>query len=601
MKILILLAAFLFIPVYGESIEQQTAVSIPEKAMELVKSNKPAEALRLISAYSPSVDELASYHYIQAKAYQLENRLTHAIEQFRLAYVYAKQGESRERILIERSENYLKMRYYPEAAVSFRIYLRQFPDSPNAERAYLGLADALFRTGNYNEAILQYKKSGSSSHSGYGMANALHALGEIREANDLYAAMLAKDREYPDNSQDTLLALGDNYRQMSRFGEAKGYLGAVKDPFLKHKADIGLGMISMEEGRIDEAIEYFNAATQSPERQTRRKALLSLAFAFLKTGKQDEAKARLLEIRNRYPYGKDYDAALFRLAQIHKKENRFQDAVSLLNELVFRRSPDRDALNEFESIILEAKDKDEEGFLRLWRSVGHWLLDPSRSSSLQKMAEGLKYSGRPFLEICNWLQKNGSPEVKEWSQIHLAGFHADMGDTATAARYLQSVKSGSDDVIRIRARVDLAEGRHDRAVQSIVSIRNIKQEDIILLSELIKKTGASRKVIAFYEKGLNTTGGTSGAYVALADTLFDAGRKQEALNYYRTAASMRPEGPAFNAGDIEWARYRVGNISQGDESKNALKGLQNGNTVLNRLSVAESKEAGLAERIEGVF
>ena len=110
----------------------------------------------------------------------------------------------------------------------------------------------------------------------------------------------------------------------------------------------------------------------------------------MKQGRQEDAKSILLEIRRKYPYGKEYEEALLLLSQLYKKEGNFKESTSLLKELVFRHPPNQKALDEFESLILAAEEKGEEEFLKLWQNVGHWLLQPSRSQSLLKIAKGLK-------------------------------------------------------------------------------------------------------------------------------------------------------------------------------------------------------------------
>jgi tetratricopeptide (TPR) repeat protein len=147
-------------------------------------------------------------------------------------------------------------------------------------------------------------------------------------------------------------------------------------------------------------VAYFNAALQSPDRQLRANALLHLAEAYEGSGRQNDEKNSLLVIKNTYPYVKDYDTALLKLSRIFKKEGKFNDALAILKELASRRYPDKETINEFEKIILEAKDGNEDEFIKLWNSFGRLLLDTSRSQALMEIAKSLRPSGKPFLELC---------------------------------------------------------------------------------------------------------------------------------------------------------------------------------------------------------
>ena len=578
-----------------------------KKAMEFISSNRPAEAIRMLSGHTPSPDEFSSYHYVYAKANELLNRQFDSLEHFRLAYIYSPK-EMKEFILLERAETYTKMRHYPEAVITFRMFLRDFSNSRYAARAYLGLGDSLYKLGFFNEAIASYEKAGNLSSALYKKANALQCLKRIEEAYRIYIAMIARDSGYLKSSEETLYHIGENFRQMGKFSEASDYLNSIKAPSLKHRADISLGLIAMEELRIDLAIKYFNLAVLSDDRQLRRQALLHLASAYTKSGREDMAKSRLLEIRNRYPYGKDYDAAVLMLAQIYKKEGKVNEAVPLLKELVIRHSPDRAAIDELEIIILKVKDTDADAFLELWRAVGRWLLEPSRSQSLLEIAKGLRDAGKSFLDVFTWLFKYGSDDVKAQALLALAEFYADMGDREGGSRCLlgiellrDGIKGNRDDILRIKAKLYVMDARYQKAVQAILSIKDVKQGDIVLLSDIFGSTDNTRKVVEFYKTALESTGGPSKVYVRLADILYGMGRKQEALKYYRILASIQPTAQGVAADDIRWALYRISILSEGEESVVALKRTLDGNDILSRFSSARLKESGLSERMRRVF
>jgi tetratricopeptide (TPR) repeat protein len=382
-KVFVYLILFCF-PSYGIAMNNATAQSL-ERVMEYIQSGNSSEAFRILSGYQPSSRDLSLYHYAYAKAYELSKRQYDSIAHFRLAYLYSKDEEMKERTLIERAEAYAKIGFHSEAALIFRIFLKNFPHSQYEERALLGLADSSYRLGLFSEAKEAYERAGNSSRSLYGKANALHSMGKVKDAHEIYLTMLEKDRGYVESSQETLYNIGENLRLMGEFSSARIYFNSISESLWKNRAMRSLGLIELEEEHLDVAKKFFYSALQSPEKQLRRQVLLNLADIYLKQGRQEDAKSCLVEIRKQYPYGKDYDETLLMLSQLYKKEGNFKEATSLIKELVFRHLPNQRALDEFESLILEAEDKGGEEFLKLWRAVGHWLLQPSRSQSILKI------------------------------------------------------------------------------------------------------------------------------------------------------------------------------------------------------------------------
>jgi tetratricopeptide (TPR) repeat protein len=595
MRILIF-AILLLIPVHVDP-SVNVFKSPIEKAREFIKSNRPVEALRAIAGYQPAAEELALYHYVHAKAYELAGRQYDSLAHFRLAYLYSRPGELKELAMLERAEAYLKMRHYHEAILSLRIFLKNFPDSRYAEKAQLELADSLYKSCSFNEAIECYEKAGSSARAIYGKANAYQSMGRIKDAYELYMSMSGREKEYLNSSEETLYNIAENLRQMGKPGDAKVYFNTIKDFYLKQKAGIGLGLIAMEEERFDSAIKYFASSSQSPDRQLRRQALLHLADAYIKTGKLDNAKSRLLEIRNKYPYGKEYDTALLMLFRLYKKEGKFNEAISLVKELILRGSPDKIALDEFENIILEAKNRDADEFLKLWRSAGHCLLEISRSQSLLEIAKGLKFSGRPFLNLGAWLLRYGSNDVKVQTRLILADFYAEMGDAERASQYLGGIKGANDDILRIKSRIYNENKEYQKATEAIISIKDIKQEDIVFLLDIASAKNI-KKAVEFCERALNKMGGPSEAYTKLADAFYEMGRESDALKYYRIVIAMKPEDKKdLKADDREWAYYMVSRLSAGKDSTEMLN-IQKGNTTLSRLAEAGLKESNILERIK---
>lgn len=592
----------IFIPAYAWPVEDSVKTDVIGKAQELISQQKPREAATLLSGYRPTANELSAYHHIYSKALWASRKELDSIEHLRLAYLYSPPGEAKELLLLERADTYLKLRYYSEAALWYRIFIKNFPAFRNISAVQQNLGDALYRLGFFDEALLHYEKAGDSPQALLGKANSMQAKGKTGSAHDIYMNLVSTHRDFINSSDEALYNVGENLRLMGKQADAKIYLNSIKTPEVKSLANFSLGLIEMDGMAYASAVKDFELAAQAVDAKGRRKALLHLADAYIQLGKKDEAKLRLLEIKNKYPYGKDYDEAMLRLARFYKDEGKVDAALPIFKELIFRRSPEVNAVNEFEAMIVEAKEKNTEEFLKLWKLVGHWLLDPARSETLLSIAKGLRPEGAPFVKLGRWLLKYGTESVKDQMRLELADFYADLGDAAIASKYLKEVKAAgkNDAVLRVNAKIYRMNAENKKAAETVLSIREARQEDIEILSDMPDEIKNIQRAAAFYEKQ-GKPDERAGAYIKLADKFYKIGRKSDALKYYRIAVpAVKAEGAAITE-DMEWALYRTAALSEDKEDYEALKSIKGRNDRLGRLAEARFKEADIAERLKKVF
>lgn len=582
-------------------------------AQELVRAKNYGAALGILSSYKPSPEERSAYHTAFAQALGETGKTSESIEHLRLAYLFAPSDDEKARLLLERGDAYGKIGFYAEAALCYELFLKNFPRSPLNSRGHLGLADTRYRLGQFSDALRHYEQAGPSSHALYGKANALQALGMVKDAHEIYLALLPKDRAYVDGSEETRYAVAENFRQAGRIQDAKIYYNSLSSPPFKAKAEMGLGMIALAEGAPDAALQHLAGPSQSSDRGVRCQALFLKAEASLRAGNQQEAVNLFQEIKTTCPFGKEQDSATLMLARMYKNAGRYDEAVALIKGLVFRRAPDADALDELESMVLDAARKDQAGLLALWNATGQWLLDPSRSASLVTVARGLRGTGRPFLEVCRWLLKHGTDESKAEARLLLAEFYADLGDGPTAVRYLQRAdkKKGSDEYQRIRAKAYAAGKDYDQAADALLSIKNAGESDIMVLLDLagsMKKKNVE-KVLAFSEHSLKNLPASIRAYLRYADLQYEVGRYTEARKYYEAALSgaAKQDGPSgMTAQEREWARYRLlllteGNVLPGPRTAAAPAPQQKSAGIEGRLLEADRKGREISQRMKKVL
>lgn len=528
------------------------------RAHALIQAKRHDEALSLLKGIQPSGADLSPYHAAYAKALEESGDLRSAVEHYRLAYVFSKSNDMREELLLGRCKAYQKMLYHSEAAVCLDAFLESYPASKHRETARLQLADARMRLGEYAEAKRHYDLAGRSAAALFGKANALQAMGMYKDAYELYLSLLKNDKGYINSSEETRLAMGENFRVMGKTADAKIYLNSVQDDLLRPKASLSLGLIAMAEGRLDEAVRLFGEASASSDKHTRRRGLISRAEALIKAGRHKEAEAGLIEIRNSGPFGGDYDQAMLLLATVDRMDGRFDEAVTILQELLFRRSPEPAVLEGLEAVLIAVMEKKPEMLSYIWNKAGQWILDPSRSDTLLRLARALKGSGRPFLEICRWLGRYGPQSAKAEAALLLADFYTRLGDHAQAQRHLDAAasKRNTDEYIRVSTRLYAGQGAWSKAALGVMSLREPNEEDILLLLDLARNEAATGRLLKFVERALKKIPGTVRMYTRFADLLFAVGRTDDARKYYEAASNANAVG-GQDRKDIEWARYRL--------------------------------------------
>lgn len=593
-------------PVIAEPMNKDS-FSVPvKKALELIEAQRAFEAIKTLSEFSPGKASWPSYHYAYAKAYSQLGKINESIEHYRLAYIYSADQNEKEQILFERAEAYLNNKYYDEAAVCFRIFLSHFQHSKLKEDAQLGYAEALYNINRLNDSFAAYQKGGNSFRALYGKADALQAMGRVAEAHEIYMDLINRDKGY-EKSQLTLYNIGENFRLANKFSFAKIYLALVKDYPWKYRADLSSGLIALDEGQMDSALKYLEIAAQSPERIIKQKALLHMSDVYLKTSKPKDAKSKLMGLKNLYPYGAVYDEGLLRLASILKSEGDSNGAVSVLRELVFRKIPNKKALNEFESLLVEAKNRNNQEFIKLWKTVGQWMLEPSRSDFIATIVRGLQPAGKHYFEVCKWLAKYGSGDAKMQGNLLLAEFYAEMGDMAASTRYFQNVKiSGADDHSRrIMGRLFYLRGDTEKALSEIAQINELKDEDVSLvvnISSQIPPTIKNHQNLAnFLENALKKIGNTAKSNLHLAEAFYQLGKGQDALKYYKAAIALHEKDKELTNKDLEWCIYRITTLASKQEVALVMKNLPLQQKKSNRLAETIQRENNLEERIKRLF
>ncbi len=590
--IILLLAMLLPLTAYALDPGGELVTSPPlKKALESLKQNKPADALRILSEFKHDSLTIAQYYFVLGRVMNAQQKPSEAVEHFGKAYQYAAKGEMKEAALLERAETYLKMRYFYEARSSFNLFIKNYPASLILGRAYQGVAQSLAETGSLKEALAYYEKSGNAPELLLAKANTLHRLGMHHEAEKVYAAVLEKNTLLVKESEESIYYLGENYRVIGKTSDAEAWLKEVKSQLFKPRADLSLGMLAIQQGKPDDAMKSFSSVIGSQDRESARQALLAMADMEIKAGKKAEAKVRLEEIRIKYPYGKVYEQSLLRLARVLMQEGNYEKAGQSLSELAFSSSVKKEALEDFEKLLIEVRTKDKDLFLKLWKAGGPLLLDASREKFLLDVANDLKGSGKPYLDLMQYLAKYGTASAKTKSTAALAEYHFGRGELDKAdenLRKLKGMKGVAEEMIRLEARLAFLKKDYKTASEKLLQLKKMLPADMQLLGDIVATTRDYPKALARYEKAVKESGGDALSYARLGDIMHGLGRQKDALAYYRLVIGKEP--------NHDWALYRIGSLSEGSEAEEALKKLSGQDPMLARLAEARLMELGLAKK-----
>lgn len=586
--------------------DEKSLIPDKYKAMwALLEAGNFYAVLKELPGHKPeNAQSVAALNYIYAKANIMAKQNLDAVKYLRLAYIYAKDNALKEQALLKRAGIYLELKLIYEARADYLVFIRDFPSSRYIEKAYSGLAASLYRIGLFQEALEYYKKSVRSPEVLYGMANALQKLEMVSEATKAYDEALAMDNDYLKSSPETNYLLGENMRMSGDMDNAKKHLAQIDSGPFKDKAIISMGLITMEESNIQDAVKQFKTASQSRDQKVKVQALFNLSLAYLKEGKFKEATASLEEIRHNNIDSNMYKDALLVLSKIYKKGGREKEAVSLLKELVYGKQPPADAFSTLEEIVLETSTKSSTDglmFVKLWNEVGQWLVDETREEFLLKVAKRLRHEGKPFVDLCTWLVENASEHAKGRAAIDLADYYSGIGNTALSREYIDIAKNSretGDSLLRVEAKILHSEGEQTAALKQIMMMKEIEKSDLELLGNIISDVDGPeikdvQKAIAFYERKLNEGDWDAETYIDFADILYANNDTNKSLKYYRIAAEKSPEN--------EWVMYRMARDTGMPEAKDILNRLQKGDNVFARVAKSKLMEIALMNRVKEVY
>ncbi len=562
-------------------------------ALAEVNNGRPQDAIEALKRYKPTMSEFADYNYVYAQALRRAKRFYDSLGPYRLAYIYFPSGRKKELSLLERAEVYEDLGFYQEAASVFRIFINTFPKSEFSERAHLGLANALFRTVHYKEALANYEKAGNSEESMYGKAEALFATGKAQEAYNLFNSLAARGPSNFSTSPLARYSMGEACRLLGKFDEAKACLGYIKKGEFSHRAFFSLGIIAVQERRLSDAALLFRDASGSPQSELRYKALVSLAQCDLELGRTDEAIGILNQVVQNLFHGKTRDDGLLLLASALGKKGKPMEAATILKGLLMKKNYALQAADELQEIMEHTMGSDPAEFPALWNLADESLMQPARAAFIFKAALQLEAPDiGQAVSLYEWIVRNGSPALKMQAARKLIGHYVVTGNSTDIRKLLRLAKlAGHDDpTLRLKAGAFFLLQNYAGAQKVLLSVRLLTQEDLLLLARIIPHV-RGHQPFGPIEKRIKDMEVPALLYMSLADSAFARGLKVQALELYKQAYSGAASAPGhlgLTAPDVKWTLYRMQSLEQDPET--ALASLQSDGGLMGRYAAARQLE-----------
>jgi tetratricopeptide (TPR) repeat protein len=564
-----------------------------KQAWAAIQKNQPTQALNFLKATPQDGDQRAYYHLINAYALEKLNKPSEAVEHFRAAYLSASTGELKELTLLERGDGYFRIKNYYEAKLVYGMFLNQFKQSHFLERANLGMAESLVQIGMLPAALTFFDKAGNSGEVALGKANLLHRLGRPQEAHEYFQKGISQGKSLA-WSEESLLNYGENLQQLGKDAQAHLYLSyAFKDPKLKNKADLNLGLVALKSKQWGEAQKYFQAALSASDRKIKQEALFYLAESQWEGGKKKDAYKLFAEYRQTYLAESIPDRVFLRLAKVDLEEGRWDKAGERIKESVFRSKLRKESISELEGLISQLRHQAPELIPPLWKAMAPKFMSMASEPFLLSLAEGFKKDDPAYFEIQRWLSQHGSEKTKLKSIVNLAFYQIGRGSLNEAMVTLKGVgknKVPKDDLLRLEARIHYAKKDYPATIERLLALDKVEPEDLPILEETLLWARNTDRALIFFERALGQQEGNSGNHIRLADALYDRGKKKEALSHYQKALEKDPLN--------EWALYRSGLIIGGEEGIKKLGAIKNDGSLIGRLAKASVREKNVEKKLE---
>ncbi len=243
---------------------------------------------------------------------------------------------------------------YQRAAGIFSGYLTEFPNHPNAEMAWWYLGNSFYQAGRIDDGkrcfstlLNRYGKGKWAAAAAYTLAADHYNKAEYAFAAPMferYAANAAKPEERPRGHYFA----GNCYRLLGRDREAiASFNKVIEDPaggLFAPQAKVALGHLALNAGKLQEALDQFEAVVAAPYvAKVRGEAALNAALTATKLGENDLAD-RYLALILRTPGMEDFRAdAQTAMMGNHFSKKEYKEVIAIFRSSSAKAVGDKEA------------------------------------------------------------------------------------------------------------------------------------------------------------------------------------------------------------------------------------------------------------------
>jgi TolA-binding protein len=240
------------------------------------------------------------------------------------------------------------------------------PPPELADKIKVRLGAALLAKGDAKKAldkllpVAQNPKSAAAAQAAYRAGECQLSLGKPDEAAKLLAAFRDKPewQNLPNLTDRALLRLGAALSQQKQWEPARQAYEQVFNRFPNspwaNEARYGAGWCFQNQGKYDEAVNYYTQVTANTATELAARAQLNVGECRLAQKRYPEASTALLIVPTTYDYPPLSATALLEAARVFAEDNKPEQAVRLL-ERVLRDHPDTEQAEAAKKRLAELK------------------------------------------------------------------------------------------------------------------------------------------------------------------------------------------------------------------------------------------------------
>jgi len=245
-----------------------------------------------------------------------------------------------DRLRFRQAENMMQSGDYDAAVDEFRQYLRITNNDELVPDAYMNMADAYERIDEPESAIEMLETLVNDFPDSDQTAAALSELGRLHyeqenysESLNRYEQLIEADSRY---RQEGILGMGSANLAMGNVNEARqNFEDVLSSDENNNAARVGLGKVLLEDDRVDEARRFFSLVAENSTTDTGAEAQYLLGETYLESGDSEQAREAFSRVQVLFETYDNWVAeAQYKIAEIHIREGRRGDAISLLETII---------------------------------------------------------------------------------------------------------------------------------------------------------------------------------------------------------------------------------------------------------------------------